>query len=625
MWGRSFVASLSPILLCFLLAAPTFGQQGAAGGQQLSTAGGQLSPTGDGSVSLTIQVIGEDHAFLDGQAFVRVRTAQGPAGERWDTTGRRNDVTISGLFEGVYDVEVSALGYKTSSTRVDLFGVPMQTVQVTLKRDPNADSYVTPKLDISSKARTAAERGLLALQMGNLKEAEHRMRAALKDAPQNAQVNYLLGVILLKEKATDEAEKCFFHATELDAGHVQALTALGALRLQQKNYAAAADFLTRSIAGDSHQWRAHWLLASTRLMQHEPALAEAQLAFDLSRGVVPLTTLVLGEAQANAGQTATAIATLRRFLEQSPTSPDVPAVQQMIAALEEQSEAGVVRTVSVNVSGITSRTAPALATLSPAWAPPGVDDVLPPVISGATCPLPRVLEGTAKVIKDLADDLDRFSATETQTHEALDVLGNPLTRQSRKNEYIAQLSQPRSGFLQFNEYRRNLSDLGPFTDGLATQGMLGLAFVFHPALQENYEMVCEGLGAWNGESAWLVHFRQKVDRPRRVQVFKAGAQNHEVALKGRAWISAAGFKVLRIEAELTEPMIEAQLMQEHQIANYGPVEFKTKNTQLWLPKDTETYLEYRGHRFRLSDHFESFVLFSVDSQQKDKAPVSHDK
>ena len=78
---------------------------------------------GNSSASnLVVQVLSEDHSFLNTQALVRLRNAQDGFGDAWQTTGTGSEASFSSLMEGPYEVEVSALGYKTSVTQVNVFG-----------------------------------------------------------------------------------------------------------------------------------------------------------------------------------------------------------------------------------------------------------------------------------------------------------------------------------------------------------------------------------------------------------------------------------------------------------------------------------------------------------------------
>ena len=133
-------------------------------------------------------------------------------------------------------------------------------------------------------------------------------------------------------------------------------------------------------------------------------------------------------------------------------------------------------------------------------------------------------------------------------------------------------------------------------------------------------MNCEGLSDWHGQSVWLVHFRQRDDRPARIHDYKVGAKIYAVKLKGRAWITTDKFQIVRIESELVSPMKPIQLLSEHQIVEYGPVPFQKKNMELWLPKTAEIYFDFRHHRYYRRHSFDHYMLFAVDSQEKRKEP-----
>jgi hypothetical protein len=130
------------------------------------------------------------------------------------------------------------------------------------------------------------------------------------------------------------------------------------------------------------------------------------------------------------------------------------------------------------------------------------------------------------------------------------------------------------------------------------------------------------LGDWRGQATWILHFRQRDDRPARMHSYKVGTQVHPVKLKGRAWITANNFQIVRIESELVKPMPEIQLLSEHQVVEYGPIPFAKKNTSLWLPKSAEIYFNFRKHRYYRRHSFDRYMLFSVESEEKPKPPQS---
>jgi hypothetical protein len=93
-------------------------------------------------------------------------------------------------------------------------------------------------------------------------------------------------------------------------------------------------------------------------------------------------------------------------------------------------------------------------------------------------------------------------------------------------------------------------------------------------------------------------------------------------VKGRAWITADKFQIVRIEAEMVSPMPEIQLLSEHQVVEYGPVPFQRKNTSLWLPKTAEIDFDFRKQRYYRQNSFDHPMLFAVDSDEKRKEPPS---
>jgi hypothetical protein len=225
-------------------------------------------------------------------------------------------------------------------------------------------------------------------------------------------------------------------------------------------------------------------------------------------------------------------------------------------------------------------------------------------------------------VQELVQDVARFAAVEDLFHQSLDKFGVPVRTETRKYNYVASISEPEPGFLTVDEYRADKLALSGYPDQIASTGFAALALVFHPDMRDNFEMNCEGLGDWHGQATWLVHFRQRDDRPNRMHSYKVGTQMHTVALKGRAWIAADKFQIVRVEAEMVSPMPEIQLLSEHQTVEYGPVPFLKKNTSLWLPKSAEIYFDFRKHRYYRRHSFDHYMLYSVDSQEKVKEPVS---
>ena len=560
---------------------------------------------------------------LDRQAVARLHCDY-PQGTVYQTTKGDSETTFLGLSVGKYDLEISAVGYLSVKKQVDVTGfADTIQIEVILQRDPmavNFDASGTEDALMSAKASKETRRAERALQEGSLKQAQRHLELAYKLVPSSSRVNFLLGYQYFQQRNLDQAQTYLAKSTALDPNNGQALTLLGRVQILRGQFDQATVTLERAVVANPGDGLSHSLLgeAYLRQKQYEKAFEHSQLALNKNTGDAN-AELVLGQAQANLGHNPEAIRALKGYLQAMPTSPLAAQVRDIITELEQRaSNTTAVAAPTAGLSGLS--TDPLLDTsepkLSVAWQPPGVDEAKPAVASGVTCPEEQVLERAGAHAQQLVEDARRFAAIEDLLHERLDNSGNPTTREVRKFDYAANVSESPPGFLMVDEYRTQRYGIEDLPDEIVTAGFPALALVFHPTMRSNYEMTCEGLGEWHGQATWLVHFRQREDRPSRIQTFKAGSKAYAVNLKGRAWIAADTFQIVRIESELVSPMREIQFMAQHSITEYAPVHFQKKNVDVWLPKSAEVYLDLRRHRYYRRHSFDNYMLFSVDSEQK---------
>ena len=575
---------------------------------------------------IRVTVLGENRVKLALQSAVRLH-CDVPLGTIWQTTSN-SETTFLGLSVGKYDVQVSAVGYRTAHKEIAVTGLTDELqVPVVLERDPlavNLDDAGTADALMPPKASKETKRAVAAFSSGNLKEAQKHLGAAYKLAPSNAQVNFLLGYLCFQQKNFEQAQAYLAQAATLNPRHVQALTLLGRVRLLRGDNDPARMSLEQAVTADPGNWMAHNLLGDVYLKQHEyeKAREHAQLTVDKGGDAANSARLILAQALANLGRVQESITAVKAFLKAEPASPSATYAQGLLADLERsQSEASAVASTTPAVASPAKDADPLLEASDPsqihaAWLPPGIDQARPTVASGVTCPYEDVIQNAGEHVKELVDNVARFAAIEDLLHEQLDTLGNPSTRQMRRFDYAASITEARPGVLLVDEYRTQHHDLGDLPDQIVTSGFTSLALVFHPSLRDNFQMTCEGLGDWHGNPTWLVHFRQREDRPSRIQGFVVGDHHYPVALKGRAWITAEKFQIVRIESELVKPMPYVKFLAQHQIVEYGSVHFENKNVDLWLPKTAEVYLDLQHHRYYRRHSFDHYMLFSVDSEQK---------
>jgi tetratricopeptide (TPR) repeat protein len=576
-------------------------------------------------------------AHLDRQALLKlVNLATQYA--TWQTTeessqGPYDQSLALGVFTNIpygnYDVEASAVGYLSSHQELRVGSTLLQqNIEIVMRRDPAAVNLDISGSMMSPKTRKDTKRAVSALKSGRLQDAQKYLDAAHQSDPSDANLNFLLGYLYFQKRDFAQASAYLDAATALNPNNAQALTLLGRTGLERRDYPQARSALEKAVLADAENWVPHNLLADTYLQEKDypKARDEAQIAINKGKNTASSAQLVLGQALLNLGSNQEGLQALNTFLQESPQHPVAGQVRTLIAQFQETSSSTSAAEDAVpakpRVTGVDPLLAlPAERLSVKSWQPPGVDELKLSVAPGVSCPSNQVSEESGKRVQELVADVTRFAAVEDLFHQTLDEYGSPVRTETRKYNYVASISEPRPGFLSVDEYRADKLTLTDNPGNIASTGFAALALVFHPDMRDNFEMICEGLGDWRGQPTWLVHFRQRDDRPNRMHSYKVGNQVHSVTLKGRAWITADKFQIVRMEADLVRAMPEIQLLSEHQVVEYGPVPFPKKNVSLWLPKSAEIYFDFRKHRYYRRHSFDHYMLYSVDAEEKRKEPV----
>ncbi|PYX72622.1 MAG: hypothetical protein DMG78_11735 [Acidobacteria bacterium] len=621
---------LLTLLLVMGLAVPgARGQHGDVFNNIGSTTSSSPGYENRGGTLLRITVFAETtRTKLDRQSLVKLSNTTSHI-ITWQTTDERSEVGFGDLPLGHYEVEVSAVGYRAATREFQaLSSFTPITLEILLEKDPAA-VQLNINEGMPPKARKEAKHGVSALKSGKWDEANKRLGAAYKLAPEDPDVNFLLGYLYFQKKDFGRAADFLGSATNLSPHNVQALTLLGRLSLQQEDYGRAVSNLEKAVLTDSDYWVAHDLLAASywKQQKYDKARDEAQLAISKGKGGATASQLVLGQALVNLGQRQEGIQALKDFVAATPKNPSVPQVKVLIAQLEAAPVATNASAANVSLPGpAVTGVDPLIAAAEPTfsvrpWQPPAIDLNKPSVAANVSCPA-DIAGMIGKRVEEFVDDVSRIAAIEHLLHEQLDEMGDAITKETRTFNYVASFTESKQGSIAVDEYRQEHLGLADFRDQISSSGFATLALVFHPKMRDSFEMVCEGLGELRGQPTWMVHFKQREDRPAQMHDYRVGGELYSLKLKGRAWITADKFQIVRIESELVNPVPQIRLAGEHQVVEYGPVPFTKKKVQLWLPQSAEIYLDFRRHRYYRKHSFDHYMLFAVDADEKRKVPAA---
>jgi tetratricopeptide (TPR) repeat protein len=582
---------------------------------------------------LVVTLRDDKNSELAQAAKVTLRT---PSGEsRGIAMPEKGHAVFRGIGLGDYEIQVEAPGYANTRASVSLAKAgEARKLDITLHvGSGNGDANTPRPLSLNEQKELTA--GLRALQAQRLDEARKHFMVAAKTAPNHPDVDYLLGV-LSTMTGDMAAAKQYLENGATRYQHILSLTALGEIYLNEGNLTLAQQRLEGSLKNAPNTWRAEQLLAAVELKQgsYPLAIQHAEHALQVGKIEAKGARLTLADALYARGEYQRSIRVLEELLKENPTQEQTKEAQRLMeanrATMAPQTSTGTTSAGTLNNTSFaiapilsTANLPSALAnpmTPSPRWFPSGVDDSIPPADATVSCPLPQILQQAGGRVLEFVQNVDRFTATESLSHQTLNEFGLAVRSEKIKFNYLVSIQEMKPGEFDVQEYRDGLTTNDVFPEHVATLGTVAMVFVFHPNYVGDFDFHCEGLAHQGDREAWQIHFSQKADRDSRLRSYRLGNQYFRVGIKGRAWISTDTSQVLRMETDLVSKVPEIRLNTEHQDISYGPVPFQKKNLVLWLPLATETFLDFNGHRIHRRQDLSNYLLFWVDERQTIEKP-----
>jgi tetratricopeptide (TPR) repeat protein len=555
---------------------------------------------------------------LAGHAVVKLSSAKGV--HLTVSTRDNSTATFPQMLPGEYDIEVTALGYKTTMEHASVFtGGTTCNVYIYLRNEsegspedrPPGGTIMTPRLE------GEIDKGLEKMRRHQYDAARVQFEKARKLAPGNPDIQYLLGMLEYTQEHFDAARERFQAALSIYPSHERSLLSLGELQLRT-DATAAAETLEKAYQLNGADWRTHWLLANAYVQQkdYEKALPHAARAAELGKDHAAAAWMLLGEILVQEEKREEAKRAFETIVRSFPNDPAAPEAKNRLAALDK---AAVTRVSDPSPSEPAPQPeAMPLPTAPPGavrpWAPPDIDSKEYPAVQDVACPERDLVQRTqAKMMRQLGN-FEKFLATEHIEHQEVDANGIPGSVREKDFDYLIFVKHPRPGMSFLEEKRDGGENLGSFPTSLATQGLAALALsVFDPHYEGDLVYKCEGLGTWRGKPVWRLRFEQRKDVPSHIRLWENSRGTYPIPLKGRVWIAASSYDVLHIETDLREPVKDIELTRDHLLIDYGPVSFEHSGTTLWLPWDAEMFMELRGKRYHHTHTLRNYMLFSVDT------------
>jgi Flp pilus assembly protein TadD len=616
--SRRWLGYVFPLLALFAAGAPTRAQRTPP--QQ--TGGAYIPPK---PVAVKVNVRDNRGNPLDHAANVHLHSIVKNFDVRLPTR-ETSTAEFPSVMPGEYEVEVSCTGYQTTTERLSVagFGVDFSIFIYLHPESEIANPSPAPVgIVLSPKLRAEIDKGLDAMRKQQYETAKDHFERAVKIGPTNPDACYLLGTSELALRQTELARAQFEAVLKLDPTYEKALLALGEMQLNSGDTKSAIATLEKAFDSNGANWRTHMLLAtayakSGLFTDAEPHAARAA-ALAKDKGGYPM--FLLGEIQNAEGNWKQARTTWETLVKNFPNDPLVPKAIEKIGRITEQH--AVQETMSA-----AKFSAPVLPVELPTpvverpWAPPDVDSMEYRLASDAPCSSADVLTRARHRMDAQLGNFETFTATERIEHQEIDRYGIPGIAHAREFSYIVFVHPLRKNSVYLEESRNGGSDTSGFPTSLATTGLNGLGVsILQPVYEGGFSYRCEGVASIRGQAAWQIRFEENPGAALSgVRQWRKNGLLYGVPIKGRIWVAASSFDLLRVETDLIRPIQKLELSRDHLAVDYGPVTFQNGASKLWLPWTAEMYMELHGKRYHHKHFLTDYLLFEIDTSNKIHKP-----
>lgn len=239
---------------------------------------------------------------------------------------------------GEFTVSVDAAGYKSAQKDVSVYDDVKIDVEVRLQPETSSTpaSGAAGNPILAPKAKQALDKGIQALKDDKLAEAEKALAQAMKLAPNNPDVLYVLGVLDLKKREWAKAQGVLEKATQMDPNSPRASAALGMALCNQGKYAEAIPPLEKAVQlVPASDWETHWSLAESYYYSErfDDALKLSQQAQSESNGQVPQVDLLVARTLVAVGRYEDSASVLRELIKSHSDGPDAATARHYLERL----------------------------------------------------------------------------------------------------------------------------------------------------------------------------------------------------------------------------------------------------------------------------------------------------
>lgn len=194
------------------------------------------------------------------------------------------------------------------------------------------------------------------------------------------------------------------------------------------------------------------------------------------------------------------------------------------------------------------------------------------------------------------------------------------SRVARDFHYVV-VRGPGGDLPAFTEYRTDLKgeplNAASFWDfSMITSGFASSWAFFRPEERQDSHFRYFGTQTIRSRECQVVGFAQDPERATDLGVFHMQGTSVNVVVQGLAWIDAQTFQVLRITTWLLAPRKDIGFSSQLSTVDFDPIRPAGTERVMWLPRDVQVEVLFRGRKVRNTHQYSNYKLFRVESTIK---------
>jgi hypothetical protein len=240
--------------------------------------------------------------------------------------------------------------------------------------------------------------------------------------------------------------------------------------------------------------------------------------------------------------------------------------------------------------------------------------------SGATNPLPEVLDRASSNASAFLDTISEVNCTEHLTQERIADNGKTIEKHESIFDYLVLMSNSGGelGLVESRVAADSNKDPHEKAPLLVSNGFSMLILVFHPYYSGSFQFSLAKEETDSGGALTEVKF-QHIPGTRSPAALTVRGREYPLEISGTAWIDSSSGVIEKISAQIGTEMEDVGLRTMHTEIEYAPVSFQIVSGTYWLPAHATVDVESRHQHWRNTHVFSAYKHFAVNTKEQ----VSH--